>query len=247
MLEKPRKAYLLMNVEPDLDCANSLHAIEALKQAKFVVALSLYRNPVLEAHAHVILPMVPFTETSGTFINVAGDWQSFTGMAKNDESSRPAWKILRVLANFLNLQGFDYESSTEVKHEIKALYEKMLPIVVQTTQPPGFSLEHKENLTRIGEIPIYALDSLVRRAEPLQEAQTIMEGETAVIRLHPETARKLGLEDGDVARVIQQAGKLQLPVLLDNRVAIDAAWIAGGIEETVGLGDLIGKVEIQKV
>lgn len=246
MLEKPRKAYLLVNVEPDLDCANSWHAIEALKQAKFVIALSMYRNPILETHAHVILPMAPFTETSGTFINVNGAWQSFNGVAKNYQSSRPAWKILRALGNFLRLAGFDYETAEEVRREVKNQLGNTSPHVMTLSLPKSFSLECKQQMTRIGEIPIYALDSLVRRAKPLQETQTLLEGETAVVRLHPETARQLGLEEGDMAKITQNAGKLHLPVLYDTRVALEAAWIAGGIDVTVGLGDLIGEIKVEK-
>ena len=122
MLEKaPRKAYLFLNVEPDLDCANAHVVTEALKQAKCVVALSIYRNPLLDAHAHVILPMAPFTETSGTFVNALGIWQSFKGMAKPLQSTRPAWKILRALGNFLHLNDFAYESSEDVRHEVKKI------------------------------------------------------------------------------------------------------------------------------
>lgn len=248
MLEKPRKAYLLMNVEPDLDCANSALAISALKMAKFVVALSIYRNPILEEHAQVILPMAPFTETSGTFINVTGEWQSFTGMAKNEAASRPAWKILRVLGNFLHLNGFDYESSEEIKHELKVLFTKTPPHTLTLSAPKNFlSSLPKTKMTRVGDIPIYAVDSLVRRAGPLQKTQHLMEGETAVVRLHPETGKQLNLKEGDMAKVSQQSASLRLSVRLDQRVAREAAHIAGGIAETVGLGDLMGEVVIERV
>ncbi len=249
MLHKPRKAYLLLNVEPDLDCANPIVATEALKQAQFVVALSMYRNPVIEAHADVILPMAPFTETSGTFINAAGEWQSFNGVAKSYAASRPGWKILRVLGNFLHLDGFDYESSEQIRHEIKTIIEKMPVSEKRSTVSPDFSLmtRSKVKLMRVGEVPIYAHDSLVRRAQPLQEAQTIMEGDVSMVRLHPETGRKLNLQDGDRVSVRQQHGEAQLTVQLDSCISIDSAWIAGGIAATRQLGDLFGEVEIHKV
>lgn len=245
MLAKPRKGYVLLNVEPNLDCANPTLATEAIKQACFVVALSLYRNPVLEEHADVILPMAPFTETSGTFVNVTGEWQSFKGVATSFGESRPAWKILRVLGNFLHLDGFGYESSEEVKHEVKALVEKA------PTRSQQFSaLSAKEfklaGLSRIGEIPIYAVDSLVRHAQPLQETQTIMEGDAAVVRLHPDTAKHLQLQHGDMALIKQGHQEIKLPVMLDKRVAQEAAWVAGGILATTELGDLFGEVRVEK-
>lgn len=245
MLEKPRKAYLLLNVEPDLDCANAGLAKEALKVAKLVIAFSMYRNPVLEEHADIIFPIAPFTETSGTYINGMGIWQSFTGAAKGFESSRPAWKVLRVLGNFLHLEGFDYESSEEVRHEVKALADKAQPMSVSAQE---IAYEKKESgLSRIGEVPVYALDSIVRRSEPLQVAQKIMEGDVAALRMHPETAKKLGLEENRDVKVKQGEASAILSVQHDKRISPDAAWIASGIAATAGLGDLFGSIEIQKV
>lgn len=246
MLEKARKAYLLLNVEPNLDCANAHQAIEALKQAKFVAALSMYRNPVLEAHAHVILPIAPFTETSGTFVNAMGEWQSFVGTASAFAASRPAWKILRVLGNFLHLEGFNYESSQEVKHEIKSLVDNMQAMTMKLSRPENVSLNAHTSLQRIGEIPIYATDSLVRRSQPLQIAQMAMDGMSEVIRLHPDTAHHLGLPEGTV-KVKQAANEVALTMMFDERIAKDAVWIAGGITATDELGDLFGPVELKKM
>lgn len=247
MLHKPRRGYVLLNVEPDLDCANAALAIEALKQAKFTVALSMYRNPVLEAHADVILPITPFTETSGTFVNATGQWQSFKGVATAFASSRPAWKVLRVLGNFLHLDGFGYESSEEVKHELHALIEKMPPL---TTSPFSIVKENGQTvpakLTRIGEVPIYATDSLVRRSQPLQSAQVIMEPGFECVRLHPETAAQLNVKEGETVRVKQQSVTVELPVKVDSAIAPHAAWVAAGIAATAGLGDLMGEIEIER-
>jgi NADH-quinone oxidoreductase subunit G len=244
MLAKPRKAYVLLNVEPERDCANATHATEALKQAEFTVALSMYRNPILEAHAHVILPIAAFTETSGTFVSALGNFQSFLGMAKPFGAARPAWKILRVLANFLHLDGFAYENSEEIRHELYEHIDKMSPPDMQFTQPDSAQLTQQTALTRLGEIPLYSLDSLVRRSQPLQEAQILMEGDINAIRLHPETAKKLGLKEGDTARVKQDHAEAKLTVRIDERLAPNTTWIAGGIQATETLGDLIGAVEV---
>ncbi len=245
MLKNPRKAYVLLNVEPDYDMANAALAQHALQQATFVLALSLYRNPVLEATANVILPIVPYTETSGTFINAMNMWQSFNGVATPYGASRPAWKVLRVLGNFLELDDFAYASSEAVKDEVKAIIANMTTRSVTLRAPQMTPV--KTGLSRLGDIPIYATDSLVRRAKPLQAAQLLMEGEQAVIRLHPETAKQWQLAENEVVLVRQRDGQATLPVLLDARVALDVAFIAGGIAATSQLGDLMGDVIIERM
>lgn len=244
MLEKPRKAYLLLNVEPEFDCANTQHAIAALQQSKFVIALSMYRDAVIEKHADVILPISAFTETSGTFVNLNGLWQSFIGAATPFGASRPAWKVLRVLGNFLNLDGFNYESSDEIRNEVKTHFEKERP---QTTPYQPKNINKQDGLFRIGEIPVYSGDSLVRRSTQLQATQEIMDGPTDYIRMHPETAQKYQIQDGDKVTVRQRHTEaVQLPVQIDKRIAKDALWIAGGIPATRHLGELFAQVEIEK-
>lgn len=244
MLKNPRKAYVLLNVEPEYDLANAALAQAALQRAQFTVALSVYHNPVLEAHAHVILPMAPFTETSGTFVNALGEWQSMRGVAKTEGSARPAWKILRVLGNFLQLEGFEYESSEEIKRELKEQVEKM-PAQLLNLSAKEINKSATTSLTRIGEVPIYAIDSLVRRAKPLQVAGPLMEGEQDVLRLHPETAKKWQVKEGDKVKVTEAQGEAKLTVKWDGRIAEGAAYIAAGIVATRELGDLFGEVSIQ--
>jgi NADH-quinone oxidoreductase subunit G len=184
-------------------------------------------------------------------VNTAGEWQSSKGIAKAFGSSRPAWKVLRVLANFLRLEGFEQQSAEEVKHEIKDLVavattvSSRAPSVARGEGSP-YGTTERSHLSRIGEIPIYAIDSLTRHAEPLQRAQQLMEGEIQVVRLHPETAATLKVTAGDSVRVKQHIDEVELSVVLDTRIAPGAAWIAGGIEATSELGDLLGGVEIKK-
>lgn len=252
MLEKPRKVYLLLNVEPDFDCANAALATKAMQEAKFIIALSQFRNPVLEAYANVILPIAPFTETSGTFVNACGEWQSFKGVAKPFEQSRPAWKVLSVLGRFLMLDGFEFEHSEAVKKElhehVHQQYEQTLKydfVEQPSQQNPKQKTNNKDGLMRIGEIPLYALDPLLRRAEPLQETQQIMDGNMNVVKLNPQTAKSLGLVAGVSVRV--KPSSTVLPIVLDERIAPGAAWIAGGIAATRQLGDLYGEVELERV
>ena len=116
MLAAPRKAYLLLNAEPELDCANPQQAMAAMNGADLVVALSAYKHHALN-YADVLLPIAPFSETSGTFVSTEGRVQSFKGTVKPLGDSRPAWKVLRVLGNLLAVPGFDYDSSEAVRDE----------------------------------------------------------------------------------------------------------------------------------
>ncbi len=242
MLQQARQAYLLLNVEPELDCANPVAAMAALSQAKFVVSLSVFKNPALEQVAHVILPVAPFTETAGTFVNVAGQWQSFRGVATPHEESRPAWKVLRVMGNLFHLQGFDYEAADEVLQELKLLMQHSALVAKEVK---GLSIKKNKNkLSRVGEIPIYSGDGLVRRAEALQATQAIIEGELAVVRVHPQTADELGVVAGGMARVKQKGAEVTLPVVIDERVPLQAVFVAGGIIATRELSELFGMVEV---
>jgi len=243
MLHDPRKAYVLLNVEPDCDVANPIAMKAALTQADFVVSLSLFRNTVLDEHADVILPIAAFTETSGHFINAMGDGQRFSGVASAFEEARPAWKVLRVLGNLFHLAGFDYTSSEEVHDEIRAQLSDFKPGVLREFKLASLPTVNEKSVCRIGGIPLYAVDSLVRRAKSLQAAQPILEGETAVVRVHPS----IGLRAGEIVTVTQQhGGSVRLPVVIDERLPPRGVFIAGGVAETSELSELFGLVEIEK-
>lgn len=244
MLSDARKAYVLLNVEPDADCAHSVLARKALGSAECVVSLSLFNNAFIEKYAHVILPITPFTETAGTFVNAAGQWQTFKGIATPFEDSRPAWKVLRVLGNFLHLEGFDYESSEEILRELKAINSPALEHNTAILHLP--KREQYAKLSRVGDIPIYATDSIVRHAEALQATQPIIEGKINVVRMHARTAEKLAVAEGDQVFIKQNTAQIQLPVAYDMRVPLDAVFVAGGIPSTCDLSELFGWVEVYK-
>jgi NADH-quinone oxidoreductase subunit G len=117
MLESPLKAYLLFG---GIDPANDLGASPAaLGAAELVVAATTHLPASLRAVAHVVLPIGSFAESSGTFVNAEGRWQSWVGAAKLVGDSRPGWKVLRVLANLLSIHGVDYVSSDEIRDAVK--------------------------------------------------------------------------------------------------------------------------------
>ncbi|NND54146.1 MAG: NADH-quinone oxidoreductase subunit G [Gammaproteobacteria bacterium] len=165
MLASPLKGLLLTGVEPKLDCADAVGAQNALQAADFIVALTPWLTDCASESADVVLPVGTFAETSGTFVNVEGSWQSFAGVAAPVGESRPAWKVLRVLGNLLDAPGFDYESSEQVRDELHAL----------NGAEPGGPAGELEALPEVAvtandlDVPIYAVDALVRRADALQK------------------------------------------------------------------------------
>ncbi len=119
MLAQPRKAVLLLGIEPDLDLANPRSAVDSLRGSGTVVALTAFRSAALDVCAEVQLPIAGFGETSGTFVNAQGDWQGFAGAVAPPGQARPAWKVLRVLGNLAGLEGFEYDSSGQVCDEVR--------------------------------------------------------------------------------------------------------------------------------
>ena len=111
MLEAPRKGYLLFGVEPAHDCRDGAQAMAAIDSADFVVSITPFASEATRAQADVLLPVSPFTETSGTFVNCEARWQSFAAVSRAPGNSRPGWKVLRVLGNLLELDGFEQTSS----------------------------------------------------------------------------------------------------------------------------------------
>ena len=165
MLQGQLKALVLLNTEPEFDSALGGNAKATLNAAQMVVTLSPFKANM--SFSDVLLPIAPFTETPGTFINAEGWVQSFHAVVKPLGDARPAWKVLRVLANTLDLPGFDFESAQDVFSQIKGISEGRVE---------SFSLSNVSNatidLTSSDALPavasIYQLDSLVRRATSLQ-------------------------------------------------------------------------------
>ena len=242
MVEKPRRAYLLMGVEADLDMGPQ--AMAALEAAEFTVALSSYRNATTE-RAHVILPIGAFTETPGTFVNMEGRVQSFNAVANEQGDSRAGWKVLRMLGAMLELPGFHAERIEQVRAEIAPdlatlaqgrLSNASAEIEWQLLAPVA-------SLQRIGEFGIYATDPIVRRSLSLQRTA---DGKAArSVRMHPTTASSHGLSAGGSVRVRAGQGQATLPVMLDATVPEGCVRIARGVPETAALGT--GELTLERV
>jgi NADH-quinone oxidoreductase subunit G len=166
MLESPLKAYVLLGaIDPAQDLAVDPWA---LASADLVVAVTTHLPESLRAVAHVVLPVGSFAETSGTYVNLEGRWQSWAAAAKLPGESRPAWKVLRVLANLLGLHGIDYDSSEQVRDALKALWgARAEPARIAAGAMPNGEAAKGAWV----EVPPYQCDLLVRGSEPLQKTK----------------------------------------------------------------------------
>ncbi|HEY4448011.1 MAG TPA: NADH-quinone oxidoreductase subunit NuoG [Steroidobacteraceae bacterium] len=173
MWAKPLRAYVLFGgVEPGIDTLDP-EAQRTLAQAEFVVAITPFASEEVKRIAHVLLPIGTFAETSGTYVNCEGTWQSQEGAATPVGAARPGWKVLRVLGNLLNLPRFEYLSSEEVLAELRAACEGLAPAVYAGThgvQPPGNGARLAPPVT-VADVPMYQVDALVRRAVSLQRTR----------------------------------------------------------------------------
>ena len=247
MLEIPRKAYLLLNIEPELDCQHAALAKAAMAQAECVVALTAFKSDALE-NADVLLPIAPFTETSGTFMSMEGRVQSFTAVAKPLGECRPAWKVLRVLANTLGLAGFEFDSSEEIKTKIfngekpSTVVWRSLNNNLKELVEIGVKIK-SEGLQRIGEVPQYESDAIVRRSAALQKTKYNTQ---PMARMCAAELAALHLVDGETVLVSQDKGSAILQVKLDNHVAMGCVRVTAAHEGSIGLGDLMGDITVEK-
>ncbi len=246
MLEIPRKAFVLVGIEPELDCWDSYTSVKAMQDAEFVVSLSAYANNFIRSYASVVLPVATFAETSGTYVNAEGLWQSFQGAGTPFGEARPAWKVLRVLGNLLDLEGFEYIDSEEVLAEVKSSCTAVEPNNRQNLDGNMTffkAAEAPHGLIRVAEVPIYSIDPLVRRAHSLQLSPLAALLDEA--RIHPDVAQELGLSERVQVKVCQSGETVELPLMLDENVPKGCVWISSGTRASVALGPSIGPVTIQ--
>lgn len=234
------KGYFLLAVEPGYDFANPFRARQSMVGSEFVVMLSAFQQASMQDYADVILPIAPYAETSGTYINIDNTWQTVKGAYTPFAEARPAWKVLRVLGNLLQCTDFNYSSSEEILTEIKGLNNLRTEIKYNPYYPESLPLINQQ-LIRVGEWPLYRSDQIVRHAEALQ---TNVAAESACIRIHPETANRLKLDE--IATVSQGDIEITLPLKRDERVAPDVVWVANAMPETVDLGHSFAAITIKR-
>ncbi len=237
------KAYVLLGISPQLDCAHPQQAMQALNNADFVVALSAYDDEHVNDYADVVLPIGLFVETAGTYVTIDKLQQSFPAAILPPGKARPAWKVFRVLGNLFELEGFNFNTAQEVQQELQRQLETVDEMSPVNFYPESLRAAPAGMLTRVTEWPMLRCDALVRHADALQQAITNKKPE---VRINRKQAEQLGLRDGDTCTVKQGEGVASLPVTLDDNVALGCAWIPAGFQATADLADSFGTVEITK-
>jgi len=249
MIASPRKAYVLLGAEPEYDCHDPVAALAAMRQAEFVVALSPYKHAALD-YADVMLPIAPFTETSGTFINAEGKVQRFNGAVKPLGETRPAWKVLRVLGNLLNLAGFDQDSSESVRDEVlgQDAQARVQQFLNNRIDPVSVSLAasdqiERAKLERIGEVPIYQTDAIVRRAVSLQRTA---DAAPPVAKASGMLLEKLGIQGGGMAVIRQGQGSVVIRIDRDDCLPANCVRLPGAHAVTAAMGPLFGELTVER-
>ncbi len=249
MVASSLKAYLLLGIEPNLDHGNPGAAMSAMAGAQTVIALTAYRSASLLETADCLLPITPFTETSGTFVNCAGMSQSFNGVVRPAGDARPGWKVLRVLGNLLGMTDFDYDTAEQVR-DAALPADLSARLSNHTNTPVATAPAHAgKGLQRIAEVPIYSADPIVRRAPSLQMTA---DAAAPVVGMNAALLADMRLSDGDLVRVSQQtvagnAGEVVLTAKLDAGLADGVVRIAAAHPMTAALGAMIGPVSVERV
>ena len=171
MLESDKvKALFLLGNEPEFDCADGAKSAQQLTKKDMVITMSAFKTNI--EFSDVLLPISPFTETPGTFVNAEGRAQSFHAVVRPLGETRPAWKVLRVLANLFDLNGFEYETVEQLRadalpSDIKSLLNNQSTKNLSQIDVAPFAGISEEELS----VGIYGLDSLVRRSHALQHTE----------------------------------------------------------------------------
>ncbi len=254
LLDGQARAVVLLNVEPSCDFADTPRALRALAAADTVIALSAFRSAV-EREADVMLPITPFTETAGSFINAEGRLQTFHGVVRARGEARPGWKVLRVLGSMLGLPGFDFNSADEVLRDAlpagqasvdPRLDNRAGTVASRASAPVEVVAPAAGSViaSRVADVPIYATDAIVRRAGSLQ---LTADARPPVAALGPVLWNELGLSAGDAVELTGPAGSALLPARLDDALAPGTVRVAAAHPSTAALGPMFGSLRIARV
>jgi len=240
-VEEKLAACLLMNIEPDTDAANAKALMATLNETDFVVSISTYNSASVKDVADVMLPAASFMETSGTYVNAEGFWQSFKGVVEPKGEARPAWKILRVLGNLTGVDGFEYLSSQEVKAEVRSQCES-IELSNALNGATVVTLNASSDLHRSSDVPMYATDAVVRRAKSLQQT---VDAQLMCVRLNSGEANRLGLNTASSVTVKQDGNSAVLALVIDDTIPDSSAWIPLAVEGNDVLGSAFDVVSIE--
>lgn len=243
MLEQGRKGYFLMGVEPELDAWNASAAHAAMSSAETVVMMTPFVNDRIKEYADVLLPIGTLGETSGTFINMEGLWQHFAGAAKALGDARPAWKVLRVMGNLLNVEGFDYMEPGDVSQECSDVFGDIENDNVLKLDRDVVAFK-ADGLHRVSETALYGSDMLVRRAPSLQATDDSARQRCVI--MNPSDAEAAGVADGDTVVAVVGDSEFQTALRVDEGVARGSVFLASGLPQLASFGARFAPITVRK-
>ncbi len=248
MLAQKLKAYVLYGIEPEYDVDAPTQAMTALTNAEFVVSLNSFVSDTMKTYSHVILPISAVAEASGTLINVDGTWQSFRAASKINGLSKPGWKVLRVMGNLFNLDGFDYQTSEDIISELKSTLGVADNHSVTDTATNTVAWTCPENISaqttgiqRLAELSIYNVDAFTRRATALQKTQ---DAQIDYACLNSSLAKKLKLEEGQSVIAKQDDTSTDVEIKIDDNIADNCVYLPAASSAAVSLGGGFDTIEL---
>ena len=245
VLDGSARAVLLLNVEPLSDLPNPEQTRFALTKADTVIALSAFASSELLELADVLLPITPFTESVGSFINAAGTVQTIQPSVRPLADARPAWKVLRAMGSLLGLNGFLLNTPEEVCGEAlaKPIAERLNN---RFNASPSLVQEQAVNgLERVSDLPIYGVDAIVRRAPALQLTRDAKNAHR--LGLNAKTFAELNLKEGDLVAISQGAKTVQMPAMLESQLAAGCVRLSATTPASAELAAMFGAVTVSRV
>jgi len=243
ILSGQHRVLLTLGVNPPLDahCAAQLS-----DNNEKIIALGSFDNDFVQQQADIVLPLATAFETSGSFVNVEGLWQSFKGCVEPRGESRPGWKILAALGQVLQPGQFDYASSSAIKDELKGLCSDVsLTNLCGIVAAKGALQAKSAALQKVSMTPIYAGDDMTRCSAPLQA--TPLMREQAAVAMNRVQAEKSKLAGSNQVQVKQGNGTAVLPLRIDDGIPDGCAYVPSGIDAVGHLAAAYGKITLEKV
>ncbi len=236
-----KKALILLNIEPEIDIANTQAAKKALLAAQTVIAMTAYESEGLLELADVLLPITPFTETSGSFISMEGRLQSFHGVVKPLGEARPAWKVIRVLGNMFGVAGFDYNTSEDVLSD--AIDQETLPSKFNSRLTQMVAKGAEQNtLVRVGGVSIYSTDAIARHSAPLQATT---HAQVPVAKVCAATLQAYALAEGSVQLATVNGDAVTVTIAVDNKLPENVVYLPVH-PANQALGNMMATVEFKR-
>ncbi len=229
MLSTALKACLLFNIDPSMDSLAGEKAVKTLRDTGMVIHIGCYRNEEIDDLAHVMLPLATVSESDGSHVNCEGNIQSWKAAINPLGESRPGWKVLRVLANYLDLDGFEYTKCETVRDETSSISwesgstDVYAPVLVEPSK-----------LARIAYLPLYRIDSATRHSQALQET---LDNPPAAAGMHPETLTTLGIKGGSCVEMVNGSGEIDIDVYASTSVPLNCVLLPTAMQETAAIGN----------